>query len=408
MDLVTFHYSHLPGEPCGNQLNSLAAHAAMQAKAAKQQTAPVNGLNIEKQDGVVRIRVRQRMDMACAPTLMAALRDAVCGHSGIVELDLSQVPYFDSGGGAVVLRLGHDLSQQGGELRIVGANPAIEGLLSLVDQQAVFAQPPPEPPKNFVLKVGEGSLQVLRDAYELISFTGELVIGLWDAFRHPGRVRWRETWLYMERTGVDGVPIVVLISFLMGLITAFQAAVQLTQFGADIFVANLVGLSITRELGPLMTAIIAAGRSGAAFAAEIGTMKVSEEVDALTTMGLDRTRFLVTPKVLALVVMLPCLTIVADLVGILGGLVVAVAGMDLPAPVYFRQLRAAVTAWDVISGLVKTVAFAVLIAGVGCLRGFQASTGAESVGRITTSAIVAAIFLIILADAVFTVIFHYW
>ena len=152
-------------------------------------------------------------------------------------------------------------------------------------------------------------------------------------------MRWRETWLYMERTGLEALPIVALISFLMGLITAFQAAVQLTQFGADIYIANLVGLSIVRELGPLMTAIIAAGRSGAAFAAEIGTMKVSEEVDALTTMGLDRTRFLVTPKVVALVIMLPCLTLFADVCGILGGLVVAVAGLDLPAQVYVRQMR---------------------------------------------------------------------
>src|SRR6185436_9560310 len=157
----------------------------------------------------------------------------------------------------------------------------------------------------------------------MTEFTGEIVLGLRDAALHPRRVRWRETWLYMQRAGYQGLPIVSLISFLMGLITAFQAAVQLRQFGADIYVANLVGLSITRELGPLMTAIIAAGRSGAAFAAEIGTMKVSEEIDALVTMGFDRTRFLVTPKVISLLVMLPCLTLVADLVGIIGGLMVA-------------------------------------------------------------------------------------
>jgi len=192
------------------------------------------------------------------------------------------------------------------------------------------------------------------------------------------------------------------------LITAFQAAVQLTQFGADIYIANLVGLSIVRELGPLMTAIIAAGRSGAAFAAEIGTMKVSEEVDALTTMGFDRTRFLVTPKVLSLLCMLPCLTLIADLVGILGGLTVATAGLGLPVQVYVRQTRLALGIWDVFSGLIKSVAFAILIAGVGCLRGFQAHAGAESVGRVTTSAIVAGIFLIIVADAIFTVIFHSW
>jgi phospholipid/cholesterol/gamma-HCH transport system permease protein len=157
-----------------------------------------------------------------------------------------------------------------------------------------------------------------------------------------------------------------------------------------------------------MTAIIAAGRSGAAFAAEIGTMKVSDEVDAIITMGFDRTRFLVTPKVLALILMLPCLTLFADLIGILGGMLVAVGVLDLPAQVYFRQLRMVLTAWDVWSGLIKTFAFAILIAGVGCLRGFQARTGAESVGRITTSAIVAGLFLIIITDAVFTVLFHYW
>lgn len=367
-----------------------------------------SGVTVERTATALRLRITERMDLVTAPALLAAARKALGSHVGRVELDLAAVPYFDSGGGAVVLQLRHEIHSRGGRLEIVASNPAIDGFLALIDEQAVFAPAPVEPPQHFVVKVGDAALQVLRDARELVIFTGELVLGLVDAFRHPRRIRWRETWLYMERTGVDGVPIVVLISFLMGLITAFQAAVQLTQFGADIFVANLVGLSITRELGPLMTAIIAAGRSGAAFAAEIGTMKVSEEVDALTTMGFDRTRLLVTPKVLALVFMLPCLTIIADLVGILGGLVVAVGGMDLPAQVYFRQLRTAVSAWDVLSGLIKTVAFAILIAGVGCLRGFQASTGAESVGRITTSAIVAAIFLIILADAVFTVIFHYW
>jgi len=241
-----------------------------------------------------------------------------------------------------------------------------------------------------------------------VVFAGEVAIGLWQAALHPWQTRWRETLLYMQRTGSDGLPIVALISFLMGLITAFQAAVQLKQVGGDIYVANLVGLSIVRELGPLMTAIIAAGRSGAAFAAEIGTMKVSEEVDALTTMGLDRTRFLVTPKVLALLLMMPCLTLFADLVGIAGGLTVSVFWLDMPAIVYLRQTRIAMVPWDLYSGLLKSLAFALLIATVGCLRGFEARGGAESVGRITTSAIVASLFLIIVADAVFTVVFHYW
>ncbi|MCK6553376.1 MlaE family lipid ABC transporter permease subunit [Candidatus Binatia bacterium] len=362
-----------------------------------------------RQGSALMLAVAGRVDTASAQELLDALTAAAGDGTERVALDLSGVDYFDSGGGAVLLALRQRLDRQRIGLAITASTPAIDGFLGLVDQEALL-QPsaPPPPVPDLLTRFGGAALQLAGDTRQIVLFTGEAVLGLWDAMRHPRRIRWRETWLYMERTGRDGVPIVVLISFLMGLITAFQAAVQLQQVGADIYVANLVGLSITRELGPLMTAIIAAGRSGAAYAAEIGTMKVSEEVDALTTMGLDRTRFLVTPKVVALVLMLPCLTLIADLVGILGGLTVAVLGLDLPASVYMRQLRLALVVWDVYSGLIKSVAFALLIAGVGCLRGFQARGGAESVGQITTSAIVAGIFLIIVADAVFTVIFHYW
>ncbi len=361
-------------------------------------------------DHRVDLAIRGRIEIGNAERLLQDIITQLPSQVRAVALDLSGVDYFDSGGGAVLIGLRQRLTRLGGDLQIVRATPAIEGFLSLVDQEALLRPPaPPSPPAvGLTVQIGEQTLKVLADMRALLAFAGEVILGLVAALRHPRRIRWRETWLYMERTGLAAVPIVSLISFLMGLITAFQAAVQLTQFGADIYVANLVGLSIVRELGPLMTAIIAAGRSGAAFAAEIGTMKVSEEVDALTTMGLDRTRFLVTPKVLSLLVMLPCLTLVADLVGILGGLTVAVLGLGLPVQVYVRQTRIAMGIWDVYSGLIKSVAFAILIAGVGCLRGFQAQGGAESVGRITTSAIVAAIFLIIVADAIFTVLFHYW
>jgi len=358
----------------------------------------------------VTLTIRGRIEIGNAQRLLGDLVARLPSQAREVVLDLSGVDYFDSGGGAVLISLRQQLARMGADLRIAASTAAIDGFLSLVDQEALLAPPPPVPPRTIGLtvRIGEQTLEVLSDVRALLAFAGEVILGVWEGLRKPRRIRWRETWLYMERTGLDAVPIVSLISFLMGLITAFQAAVQLTQFGADIYVANLVGLSIVRELGPLMTAIIAAGRSGAAFAAEIGTMKVSDEVDALTTMGLDRTRFLVTPKVLALLVMLPCLTLGADLVGILGGLTVAVLGLGLPVQVYLRQTRLALGIWDVYSGLIKSVAFAILISGVGCLRGFQAEGGAESVGRITTSAIVAAIFLIIVADAVFTVLFHYW
>jgi len=354
--------------------------------------------------------VRGRVEIGNVQRLLDEIAAQLNGGARELVLDLSGVDYFDSGGGALLIELRHRLEGSGGSLRLAGSTPAIDGFLNLVDQDALAhpVAPPGPRPRSLTTRIGGETFKLLADFRELVDFTGELMLGVRDALRHPTHLRRRETWLYMERTGLDAVPIVGLISFLMGLITAFQAAVQLTQFGADIYVANLVGLSIVRELGPLMTAIIAAGRSGAAFAAEIGTMKVAEEVDALTTMGLDRTRFLITPKVLSMLVMLPCLTLWADVVGIAGGLTVATLLLGLPVQVYVRQTQLSLTIWDVGTGLIKSVVFALLIAGVGCLRGFQAGTGAESVGRVTTSAIVAGIFLIIVADAVFTILFHYW
>lgn len=369
------------------------------------------GYEVEERRGAgpTTLAIRGRVDVYNARRVLQDLTSRL-GEAGDVTLDLSGIDYFDSAGGAVVIQLRLWLAERGRGLRLGASTPAIDGFLGLLDQDALARPSAPRRDRsvNLFAEIGEATLEFVADTRDLLLFSGELILGLGAALRHPTRIRWRETWLYMERTGLDAIPIVALISFLMGLITAFQASIQLTQFGADIYVANLVGLSITRELGPLMTAIISAGRSGAAFAAEIGTMKVSEEVDALQTMGLDRTRFLVTPKVLALLAMQPCLTLFADLIGILGGLTVAVLGLELPAQVYLRQTRQAMVMWDITSGLLKSVAFAVMIAGVGCRRGFQASTGAESVGRITTSAIVAGIFLIIITDAVFTVIFHYW
>lgn len=363
----------------------------------------------ESGNGRLTLSIRGRIEVGNAQRLLAEIGQQLSGGAKEVALDLSGVEYFDSSGGAVLIRLRQTLERKGVPFRIVASTQAIDGFLQLVDQEAVtHGRPPATPPPSLPVRVGSAAVQLFQDGREIVTFAGEIGLGLAGALRHPARLRWRETLLYMQRTGSGGLPIVALISFLMGLITAFQAAVQLTQFGADIYVANLVGLSIVRELGPLMTAIISAGRSGAAFAAEIGTMKVAEEIDALTTMGLDRTRFLVTPKVIALVSMMPCLTLFSDLVGIVGGLTVGVFWLDLPATVYLRQTRIAITVWDFSSGLIKSIAFGILIAAVGCLRGFQARAGAESVGRVTTSSIVAGLFMIIVADAVFTVLFHYW
>ena len=219
-------------------------------------------------------------------------------------------------------------------------------------------------------------------------------------------LRWKSTVDQMVLIGVNSIPIVMVICFFVGLILAMQAAYQLERFGASIYVADLVGVSMTREMGPLLTAIIIAGRSGSAIAAEIGTMKVYEEIDALSTMGFNPTKFLVVPRLLALLIMLPCLTIIADLVGILGGFLLAVFSLNISFIRFLNQTVEALVMKDLITGLIKSLVFAVIIAKVGCYQGFSVKGGAEGVGKATTASVVTSIFLIILADLVCTMLFY--
>ncbi|MCL5023511.1 MAG: ABC transporter permease [Nitrospirae bacterium] len=221
-------------------------------------------------------------------------------------------------------------------------------------------------------------------------------------------VRIRATVSEMVKTGYNSVPIVAVISFFVGIILALQAAYQLRKFGALIYVANLVGVSITRELGPILTAIIVAGRSGSAFAAEIGSMKAAEEVDALVSMGINPVRFLVTPKLIALMIMLPALTIFSDLVGIFGGLLLSNMLLDINAVNYFQQTINSLLVKDILTGLVKAWAFGVVITIVGSYQGFKVEGGAEEVGKRTTASVVASIFLVIVFDLFFTTLFYYF
>jgi phospholipid/cholesterol/gamma-HCH transport system permease protein len=241
---------------------------------------------------------------------------------------------------------------------------------------------------------------------DLVRFIGDFFISTGSALHHFRRFRWREVLYYAQLSGADAMPIVFLLSFLLGLVMAFQGAVQLRQFGANIFVADLLSLAMTRELGPVFTAVILAGRSGSAFAAEIGTMKVNEEVDALVVMGFDITKFLVLPKVIALALCGPLLTMLANASSIVGGIVVGIVSLDLTAASFVQEVYSILTLTDVFGGLAKSLVFSILVALIGCFRGLQADKGADSVGRQTTSAVVSGIFLIILADAVFTVLYH--
>jgi len=255
--------------------------------------------------------------------------------------------------------------------------------------------------------IGDASLRFARDCVNMLAFIGELSAATVEAFRHPRRIRWRETLYYMDMCGSDALPIVMLICFLMGLILGFQSAIQMHKFGTDIYVADLVGLSIVKELGPLMVAMIAIGRAGSAFAAEIGTMKVSEEIDAMVTMGLVPSRFLIIPKLIAMLIVMPLLTVFGNMAGIFGGFVVGCGKLGIPVVAYYNRTLVALTITNFSLGLVKSLVFAFLIAAVGCMRGFESRMDAQGVGRSATSAVVSGIFLVVVADAVLTVLFSF-
>lgn len=255
-------------------------------------------------------------------------------------------------------------------------------------------------------RVGLATLNGLAYVGELARLTGESAyVTVVGPFRGQ-RLSLQRAFHQAVAVGVGAIPIVSLISFFVGLIMAMQSAYELRQLGAIQFVAEAVAISIVRELGPLITAIIVIGRSGSAFAAEIGTMKVTEEVDALETMALRPVDFLVAPKFLAMLVMVPCLTIWADFMGVMGGCLFGVAGVNFTVLSYLRATRDALVISDIFTGLTKSVLFAVVITAVGCREGFSTGAGAEEVGRSTTTAVVRSIFLVNAVDLVFTALFY--
>lgn len=256
-----------------------------------------------------------------------------------------------------------------------------------------------------VAYIGEVSWQFGQDCKNMLAFIGETAVAISYAATHPRKIRWKETFYYMDVCGADALPIVSLICFLMGLILGFQGAIQLHKFGTDIYLADGVGLSIVKELGPLMVAMICTGRAGSAFAAEIGTMKVAEEIDAMVTMGFVPSRFLIIPKLFAMIIVMPLLTVFGDIAGIFGGMVVGHMNLGLPVITYYNRTLVAIKPIFFTEGLIKSMVFAILITVVGCMRGFESKNDAQGVGRATTSAVVSGIFLIILADTLLTILF---
>ncbi|MDD3845227.1 MAG: MlaE family lipid ABC transporter permease subunit [Syntrophorhabdaceae bacterium] len=369
-----------------------------------------NPYHIEAAGGAVTLTLSGRMDLEHFSQLIPLVGTLFDSYTpSKLSVDMTGIDYLDSSGALFIVELEIEARRRSVAFTLSGLSREKLGILTLIDRDALTTSSlaPRERRMNLIEYLGAASIRAVSDIYDLVSFGGELVYELGHSLTHLSKVRWGDVIAYMRKVGVDGFPIVALISFLLGLIMAFMSSLQLKQFGANIYVASLVAVAMIRELGPIMTAIIVAGRSGSAFAAEIGTMKVNEEVDALTTMGFSPVRFLAIPKVIASLVTVPVLTIFASIFAIVGGLVVGVVGLNLTIFTYIQQTMKAISIFDIVSALVKSVVFAAAISTIGCQRGFKVRGGAEAVGNATTSAVVTSIFLIIVIDSTFAIILHY-
>jgi len=323
-----------------------------------------------------------------------------------LNFNMKRVLVVDGGALALLVHVRSELKLRGVECEFVETSPHLRELVHLYRGDVDPKPRKKKRPASALDQIGRATIALFEEVAAAFGFLGTAVLASIGLLREPRTANWKAVTPIMERAGVDAVPIVVLINFLVGFVMAFQGAIQLKQFGANIFVADLVDLSVVRELGPLMTAIIVCGRSGAAFAAELGTMKVSEEIDALQTLGFGPIAYLVLPRTLGLMLVMPFLTLFADLVGMLGGLVVGLVSLDLTVAGYVIESRKALTFWDIGSGLLKSIVFAIAIAVISCQQGFATTGGAEGVGRRTTASVVSILFALILIDAAFTVFFY--
>lgn len=323
-----------------------------------------------------------------------------------LHLEAEHLTGWDSSLLVAVRRLCDWAESRGLRVRLEGMPAGVRNLIELSQAVPENKQVGADEPDDFLSGMGEGALAAYRGVNGYFDFLGRLCVDLFAFVRGRGQFRRKDFLLLLQSTGAQAVPIVSLLSFLTGLIIAFIGVIQLQKFAADIYVADLVGLATTRELGAVMAGVIMAGRTGAAFAAQIGSMQVNEEVDALSTFGISPMQFLVVPRVLALLLMMPLLCACADFVAILGGMVVAVMISDVSTLQYGNQIQAAVSLSDLFVGLSKSVVFGLIIALAGCYRGLNCGRDASSVGRAATSAVVTSITWIVVADAVFAVMFH--
>ena len=325
-----------------------------------------------------------------------------------LSVDLSQLEALDTGGAYLIVALQEKLARDSVTVDVLGASEDQTRLLETV-RQASFDQEVEAPDRiglaGWLIKLGEAVAKNGKDAASMLSFLGIVIMRLLRSIVQPWRLRFTAIIAQMQQTGWNAVPIIALMGFLIGIVLAFQGAAQLRQFGAEVFVVDLIAVSVLRELGILLTAIIIAGRSGSAFAAAIGSMKVNEEIDAMQTLGLDPVEVLVLPRIIALTLMLPVLGFVANVSALVGGALMSWVELGISPGMFLTRFYENTDVWHLLVGMIKAPFFAVIIGVIACWQGLQVGGSAESVGQRTTSSVVQAIFMVIVMDAVFSVFF---
>lgn len=317
--------------------------------------------------------------------------------------DMSAVTRLDSAGIALIHLYSERFKANGITSEIIGMTQEHLQLYKLLYTQPTQTLPASKS-QGWLYILGYQTHLLFKEINSFLDYLGEAFVLLWYLLRHPGKIRYRSIMAHIFATGLSALPIVATSAFLIGLVIAFQSLVQLQKFGADIFIVDTIGISLTRELAPLVTAIVVAGRSGSAFTAQIGAMKMTQEIDAMKTMGFDPFIFLVWPRIIALMIVMPLLIFFADIIGIFGGMVVAQAQAGLSFDEFLYRLKGTLALKHYVIGIVKGPFFAFLIALISTYRGFQISLNTESIGRYTTQSVVNSIFLVIACDALFSIL----
>lgn len=332
--------------------------------------------------------------------------DAFVPAQTALDVDGAGIEALDTAGAWILHKFLARLRDQGAVVEVHNLRSEFARLLEVVAEH-VADQPAPatsKSPTGFA-HIGRNTMAGMEQTVALFSFVGASASAFGGCLAHPSRFRWRAILFNIRSAGFDALPIVGLLSFLLGIVVAYQGADQLRRYGANIFVVDLVGLSMLREFAPLITAIIIAGRSGSAYAAQIGTMSVTEEIDAMRTIGIEPLELLVLPKIMALVIALPLLTVFADVFGVFGGMIMARAQLGVDFSEFIHRFAKAISVTAYLVGIGKAPAFAAIITVIGCFQGFRTKGGADSVGRQTTRSVVQSIFLVIVVDALFSIAF---